>query len=145
MSSKVSINLVIFNGQKYIGHCLDSIKNLNYPHDQIEINIWDNYSTDDTLSIIKSQKENFRDFLGYNFTANAKNIGMWAGQEELLKHSSGRYIVVLSVDVMLDKNFLLYAVRAFDEDESVGAVQAKIYRFDLDNTKAQTARIIDTC
>ena len=145
MSSKVSINLVVFNGQEYLGHCLDFVKNLNYPHDQIEINIWDNYSTDDTLSIIKSQKENFKDFLGYNFTATTKNIGMWAGQEELLRHSSGQYIVVLSVDIILDKNFLLYTIEAMERDASIGAVQPKIYRFDLDNTRVQTTKIIDTC
>ncbi len=145
MSSKVSINLVVFNGQKYLGYCLDSVKNLNYPHDQIEINIWDNGSSDNTLSIIKNHKESFKDFLGYNFTANTKNIGMWAGQEELLKHSSGRYTVVLSVDVILDRNFLLYAVRALDDNELIGAVQPKIYRFDLKNGEPATTKIIDTC
>ena len=56
MHPLTTINLVVLNGEKYIRHCLDSVKNQTYPHDRIEINILDNGSTDKTKEIIRNYK-----------------------------------------------------------------------------------------
>ena len=130
-TQQITINLVVLNGEKYLRHCLDSIKNQTYPHGQIEFNILDNCSTDSTKTIIEELASQFSGFLKFNLIESAKNIGMWPGQEELLKHSQGKYIVVLAVDVMLDDNFLNNAVRAMEKDEKIGALQPKIYKYDL--------------
>ncbi|KKR35933.1 MAG: Glycosyl transferase family protein, partial [Candidatus Yanofskybacteria bacterium GW2011_GWE1_40_10] len=151
MSSRISINLVVFNGEKYIRHCLDSIKNLNYPHDLIELNIWDNNSTDGTKKIIKDWQLELGElaFVNSQVIENSQNIGMWAGQEKLFEISAGKYVVVLSVDVILDKNFLLEAMGVMEVSADIGALQAKVYRFDLDQLKGRNLRlgtdVIDTC
>jgi len=142
---RISINLVVMNGEKYIRHCLNSVKNLNYPHDLIELNIFDNNSSDKTLSIIKEMAGSFDDFGSYIYTGSSKNIGMWAGQENLLKQSIGKYIIFLSVDILLDKNFLVNSIQLMEHDATIGAIQAKIYRFDLINNNPRITNIIDTC
>ncbi len=147
-SSLITINLVVLNGEKYVRHCLGSIKNQTYSHNQIEINILDNGSTDTTKTIIKKLAGEFSDFLKFNIAESPKNLGMWPGQEELLKHSSGKYVLAVSVDVMIDEYFVERAVEICEADSAIGAVQAKIYQYnpnELTNDSYKKNTIIDTC
>ncbi len=136
----VSINLVVYNGEKYIRHCFNSIRSQTYKN--FEVNIWDNASTDKTREVIRQE---FREF---QLIENKINIGMWPAQEVLLKHSRGEYIVVISVDIILDENFIAEAVGAMEKDYKIGALQAKIYKYDLvefEGGKHLYKHIIDTC
>lgn len=148
MSNKlITINLVVLNGEKYIRRCLESIKNQTYPHGQVEFNVFDNGSTDSTKNIIREMAGEFSDFLKFNFIESDKNLGMWPGQEKLLKDSSGKHIVVMAVDVILDENFLQKAVEIMNGDEKIGALQPKIYNYDvgrLENNGLEK-KVIDTC
>lgn len=144
----VTINIVVLNGEKYIRQCLDSVLAQTYPHKLIEINILDNGSTDGTLESIKyyvlSIKESFNKF---NFIESKLNLGMWPGQEKLLKDSAGEYVIILSVDVILDKDFVANTVRVMSKDEKIGAVQAKIYSYNIENVGKEelSKKTIDTC
>ena len=145
----VTINLVILNGEKYIRRCLDSVLAQTYPHELIEFNILDNDSTDNTKEMIDGFKFQVSSFKVFNFVESKVNLGMWPGQEKLLKDSAGKYVVVLAVDVILDENFLHNAVRAMEKDDKIGALQPKIYSYNLRdletvNYKLET-RVIDTC
>jgi len=142
----ISINLVVLNGEKYIRRCLESVLAQSYPHENIEINILDNGSADGTVDIIENWKLKNGD-LKITFIKSHFNQGMWVGQEELLNRSEGKYIVVLSVDVILEKDFLTHAIRAMDNDSKLGGVQGKIYQFNYaDSFVGEPPRhIIDTC
>lgn len=130
----VTINLVVFNGQKYIRSCLNSLKNQIYPF--LEVNVFDNGSTDGTKEIIESEIENF------SFIKNETNLGTWGGQEEALKYSTGKYIIALSVDVILDPRAIEEAVKVMEKDETIGALQGKIYQYQP--SQPLTRSIIDT-
>ncbi len=135
-NSLVSINLVVFNGEKYIRHCLDSVVRQTYPN--IEVNILDNASTDNTAKIIEKEYPKFK------FTKNDKNVGMWPGQEKLLEYSGGEYVVVLSVDVILNPDFIEQAVRIMGDDSKIGAIQGKIYQWQLIQDDPKFSKTIDT-
>ena len=144
----VSVNLVVYNGEKYIRHCLDSVLRQTYKN--IEVNILDNASTDKTLEIIKLEIGNWKlEIPNFSLIESKKNWGTWPGQEELLKYSRGEYIVALSVDVVLDPHFVEGAIKIFKKDQKIGAVQGKIYKYKLlqletGNWKLET-KTIDTC
>ncbi len=155
---KVSINLVVLNGEKYIRHCLAGILAQTYPHEFIELNILDNGSTDKTKSLIGNWKlarprQAFGEageigdsnFAAFNFIEGRQNLGMWPGQEELLKHSSGKYVLTMAVDVILDKDFIKNSVEIMEKDAKIGALEAKIYRFEISNDKTQLTNVLDTC
>jgi len=134
---KVSINLVVMNGENFIRHSLRSIKEQSYPQNLIEINILDNGSTDKTKEIIREELEigppagECDSGLGeFSLVENPVNIGFWAGQEKLFGQSEGE-IIVATTDVILDKNFLKNAVAVFETDPKIGAIQAKIYQMEL--------------
>lgn len=145
----ISINLVVLNGEKYIRHCLDAILAQTYPHELLELNILDNNSTDKTKTIIENWKLEIRNFK-ITFIKSNFNYGVWPGQEKLLKYTNGKYVLCLSVDVILDKDFIINAVKRMETDDKIGALQPKIYKFDLKNLQnssftLQGLRIIDTC
>src|SRR3989344_4761615 len=117
METKVSINLVVYNGEKYIRHCLNVILAQTYPHELTEINFLDNNSADKTKEIIGSwSRENEKLFNKCNLVELTENIGVWPGQEKLLKYSDGKYVLGLCVDVILDKNFIKNAVESIERD-----------------------------
>ena len=158
-SSPVTINMVVHNGEKYICQCLDSVLKQSYPHEFIELNILDNNSTDKTVDLINQKLEtNNQQLAGFSLTESAKNLGMWPGQEELLKYSHGKFIVALSVDVILHPDFIKNAVEIMKHDDKIGALQAKVYKYELSKPEdgsifghrktggsCDDPKIIDTC
>ena len=137
----VSVNLVVYSGEKYIRQCLDSVLRQTYKN--IEVNILDNHSSDSTKEIIK------KEFPEFNLVEGENNLGTWPGQEELLKHSRGKYIVALSVDVTLDPHFIEEAIKVFEKDPKIGAIQPKVYKYELSQLQTTNyklpASVIDTC
>ena len=150
-NSLVTINLVVLNGEKYIRHCLDGILAQSYPKELIEFNILDNGSSDNTKSIIgnyKLQIINYK-FSRFNLIELEKNVGVWPGQEMLLKYSNSKYVLGLCVDVLLDKDFVKNAVAVMEKDKQIGALQAKIYKYEISSLQANKlislqAGVIDT-
>jgi glycosyltransferase involved in cell wall biosynthesis len=55
--SKISIIIPIYNEEKYIAKCLDSIIESDFDKDKIEVLLVDGGSTDKTVEIIKSIKK----------------------------------------------------------------------------------------
>jgi len=148
----VSINIAVLNGEKYIHHCLDSVLIQTYPSDLIEINILDNGSIDDTIKIITDYGLRIKEkgFSKFNFIKSKLNFGMWGGQEELLNQSDGKYIIVLSVDVIMEKDFVLNAIHVLENDSKLGAIQGKIYQYnirdlEIENWKLKIGGTIDSC
>ncbi len=137
----VSINLVVHNGERYIRHCLTALRRQSYR--DISVLIWDNNSTDKTREIVE------REFPEFKLIMHEENLGMWPAQEAALAQSTGKYIVALSVDVMLHSDFVKNAVEICERDSSVGGLQAKVYRYDYDSLMQKTherdAKYIDTC
>jgi len=135
----VTINLVVHNGEKYIRRCLDSVLAQTYPRELIEINLLDNASTDSTVQEMEK-------ILGQSvkLVKSNKNLGMWSAQEELLKYSRSEYIVVLSVDVILHPDFIKNAAEVMEKYPAIGAVQAKIYKYELSGSEIKKTNTIDT-
>ncbi|MFH1769583.1 MAG: glycosyltransferase [Parcubacteria group bacterium] len=134
----VTINIVVWNATKlgdgrYIRPCLDSIKKQTYKN--IEVNLIDNNSSDDTLEIIK------KDHPEFNLIERKDNPGLWTTQNEALEYSKGEYIIALSLDTILNPHFVENAVTVFEKDKKIGSVQAKVYSYDSYDRKE---RMIDT-
>src|SRR3989344_2663567 len=124
MNPMVSLNIVVRNGEKYIRHCLDAVLAQTYPHEQIELNILDNGSSDGTKSMIENFKLKIENssFAAFNLVESRQNLGMWPGQEKLPKHSNGKYILAMAVDVLLDNDFVANAVKRIESDGNIGAL-----------------------
>jgi len=138
----VAIQIVVRNGERYIRHCLDAVARQSYRN--LQVVLLDNASTDSTADIIEREYPQFRLF------RHDTNLGMWPGQEHLLSLTTGEYVVSLSVDVILDRDFVAHAVATFADDARIGAMQGKIYQYSVaelatQGTAALRRDTIDTC
>lgn len=136
----ITIQGVVFNGERYLRHCLKAVQKQTYPH--LEVIIFDNASTDSTAAIAEKEFSEFR------LIRHDKNLGMWPGHEAALCYARGQIIICLSVDVILEPDFVERCVEGFLKNSRVGAIQAKIYQYSLTDLNAGTHlphKTIDTC
>jgi GT2 family glycosyltransferase len=117
MNKLISINILTYNGEKWIEKCIKSVLEQTYPN--IEILVIDNASTDNTLEKIQNIK----------IIKNEKNLGFSAGHNIGIRESKGEYVIVLNQDIVLDKNFIQEIVNCFEKNEKIGSIQPKIYQF----------------
>lgn len=135
MQPEVSIHLIVYNGEKYIRQCLEYIKKQTYLN--ITFRIFNNASTDATIQIAK------KIYPGVKIIYFEKNHGLGGGFNRSLKYSDSDYIVGLSVDILMDNTFIENSVRAMEKRKNMGALQAKIYRYNFEN-KEKTNKIDTT-
>lgn len=137
----VSINLVVYNEEKRIRDCLRAVFSQTYPPQRMEVLVFDNNSNDKTLEIIKNAFSEKISSGKLKIFKSDKNYGFGPGQNRAAKMTSGKYILGLCADVWLKEDFLEKAVEIMEQDQKIGALQAKIYRL-IDGQKSD---IIDTC
>lgn len=89
---KVSVIIPCHNNQAYVGSAIDSV--LNQTHQNLEIIVIDDASTDDSINIIK--KYSFRE--GFTYLQNRKNLGAAATRNRGIEYATGDYIAFLDAD-----------------------------------------------
>ena len=120
VSKRVSIIIPNYNGQKYLGDCLDSLHRLDFPRDMYEIIVVDNASSDGSREFIAAT---YPDVV---LVKAEKNLGFASGCNLGIKHSSGEYIVLLNNDTVVDSNWLRELVAVADTDPEIAIVGSKL-------------------
>ena len=100
----VSIIIISFNSEKYLGKCIESIGK-NTGGLEYEIIVVDNSSVDDSFSLIKNK------FPGVILIENKKNEGFARAVNRGIKASKGEFIFLLNPDTVLVNN----AIKIFYE------------------------------
>ena len=118
----VSVIVPVYNVEKYLEECLDSI--INQTLEDIEIICVNDGSTDNSLKILKkyAKKDNRIKII------NQKNCGLGCARNSGLNQSQGDYIFFLDSDDYLNPNILekLYP-KALESHSEIG----KLSHFDL--------------
>lgn len=123
----VSVMVPAHNEAIVIRKTVESLLELDYPHDRYEIIIINDNSSDNSAEILQSVKENVLDrnlivintdnITGGKGKSNALNIG--------LKKSKGEILAVYDADNTPDSKALKYLVQTLLEDDKLGAVIGK--------------------
>ncbi len=121
--AKISINLLIWNGKKYIPFCLESLRQQTYS--DWELNILDNASSDNADKYLKEYYPNYR------INKSKNNIGFAKGHNRLISWTKSEYILCLNQDTILTPDFLKNAIEFLDQHPEVGAISPKIYKWDF--------------
>jgi glycosyltransferase involved in cell wall biosynthesis len=99
--SQVSIIVPVYNVEKYLKQCLDSI--INQTFKDIEIIIVNDCSTDGSLAIIKQyQKKDSR----INLINHKKNIGVSKARNEGIKAAKSKYISFVDSDDWVREDYV---------------------------------------
>ena len=115
---KISIIIPVYNEESYLPLCLDSLSNLDYPKDGIEVIIIDNGSTDSSLSIAKSYRSKFNKLLVDHFPDG--KIG--AVRNRGISLSNGDIYAFVDADCVVPPSWLNVAIECFNNSEQLAAV-----------------------
>ena len=113
---KVSVIVSVYNTQKYLRECLDSLVNQTYKN--IEIVIIDDGSTDASLEICKKYQEKY----GQIVLFHKKNGGVSDTRNYGIKYATGQYVSFVDSDDYLEKdaiNKLVKLLKKYDADISL--------------------------
>ena len=96
--SKVSINLITWNGERYVENCLRSV--LNQEFKDFSVIIIDNGSNDQTLELINERYPHLK------IIKHKENLGFAKAHNQAIHWTKSDYVVCLNQDVVLEKDFL---------------------------------------
>ncbi|MFH2136612.1 MAG: glycosyltransferase family 2 protein [Patescibacteria group bacterium] len=134
---KVSINLVTWNGKKYLPYCLDAIAKQTYR--DFSLFILDNGSSDGTVEYLKNS---LLPVANCRLEFNEKNVGFAAGHNQALRETESEYVLMLNQDIILEPDFLEKIVKFLDGRNDVAAVTGKLLHWDFLNN--QKTDLIDS-
>lgn len=118
---KYSIVIPVYNAEKYLRKCLDSLLAQTYA--DIEVVAVDDGSIDDSLNILNEYKKNSKIIKVYS----QNNKGVVAARELGLKNASGTYCLMMDADDWLKKDAI---ERIDDYLKKFGNVDVLKYRFE---------------
>jgi cellulose synthase/poly-beta-1,6-N-acetylglucosamine synthase-like glycosyltransferase len=118
----ISIIVPVKDEEKVIKRLLNSVAEIAYPSDKLEIIVVEDGSTDDTLDICKK----FVEELGLNLRIFHREFsdGKPSALNYGIKHAKGDIIGVLDADSLPARDILLNVSKYF-EDQKVAAVQGR--------------------
>lgn len=98
---KISVVVAVYNGEKYLHECLDSILDQNFR--EMEVVLVDDASKDSTLSILEEYRRRDNRL---RIISNKQNLGAGASRNIGLEAAKGKYVIFLDADDIFEKNML---------------------------------------
>lgn len=98
---KVTLIVPVYNSEKYIGKCLDSI--LNQTYENFEILVVNDGSKDNSQKIIEEYQTKYPDKI---VAINQENKGVSKTRNESIKKANGDYIMFIDNDDFLDSDYI---------------------------------------
>lgn len=126
--NKVTIQLVTYNGEKYIPYLFDSLKNQSYK--DWSLLILDNNSSDKTLELLKKHSTGLSQDV--HIICSNKNTGFVAGHNQLFLQSDSEFVLILNNDLYLDPHSLQKLVNFIENKEKVATVAPRLMRWELE-------------
>lgn len=115
----ISIVIVNYNVKDHLDACLASIYKSNNKYD-IEIFIVDNNSIDGSTAFLK---EKYPDAI---YIENEKNLGFSKANNIALQQVSGKYILILNPDTILEEGTFEKLISFCEKNKDVGAISSKL-------------------
>jgi glycosyltransferase involved in cell wall biosynthesis len=124
----VSVIIPVFNGERPLSKCLDSLKRQNYPWAKLDLIIVDDDSNDGTVALAKSYRARVvRN--GQRHIERGKALGLRAAKNEL--------VLFLDADnYFVDENWLSLAVSAITADKKVVGVESARFHYNPEDPAA---------
>lgn len=116
---QLSIVIVNYNVKYFLEQCLHSVETAIKDLDT-EVFIVDNNSVDGSTDMVRSK------FPQFHLIANKQNLGFSSANNQALRISSGKYVLLLNPDTVLENDTLKKCVRFMDEHPDAGGLGIKM-------------------
>jgi GT2 family glycosyltransferase len=117
--TRISVIIVSYNTKEILLNCLRSLHSQGGNVD-LEVFVVDNVSTDGTVAAVRAE------FPQYRVIANETNVGFSGANNQAIRMCSGRYILLLNPDTVLEPDVLTKMVEFMEEQHDVGMVSCKL-------------------
>jgi len=102
---KVTVAIPVYNGEKYLTNCLESIIHQSLEKDEYEVIIVDDFSNDGTREMITSYQEQYPQLIKTIFR-KVNSGGASVPRNEAIAHAQGEYIYFVDADDYLAEETL---------------------------------------
>lgn len=116
---RVTVAIVTYRSSEELPACLDSLLASQVP---AKIVVIDNDSQDGTFELAKAYAERHGNVVA---TATGRNVGLAAGNNMVLPHLEGDYVLILNPDTVLERGALSSMIALMDGDAEIGAMGPK--------------------
>lgn len=99
---KLSVLIPMYNAEKYIGNCLDSLVNQDLAKEDYEILVMDDGSTDASSEVVNKYVKKYQNI----FLFKESNVGESSTRNKLISKAKGDYIYNLDADDYILNNSL---------------------------------------
>lgn len=127
----LSIIIVNYNVKFYLEQCLESVRRASRGL-QVEVFVVDNLSTDGSVEYLRGR------FPEVTFIANQENVGFARANNQAIRLSKGRYVLLLNPDTIVGEETLARCVEFMEEHPEAGGVG--VYMLNADGTFAPESR-----
>jgi len=117
----VSIIILNFNGRAWLGECLQSLRELDFPKEKLEIILGDNASTDGSIGFVSGHYPEVR------IVPFDQNYGFCKPNNVCARAAQGEFFVFLNNDTFVTRDWLKSLVASAVSDPQVVACASKIF------------------
>lgn len=119
----LSVIIVNYNVKYYLEQCLESVRRASCGM-QVEVFVVDNLSTDGSIAYLK---ERFPEVV---YIENRENVGFARANNQAIRQSTGRYVLLLNPDTIVAEHTFADFVRFMDGHPEAGGAGAYMLRTD---------------
>ncbi len=127
----LSVIIVNYNVKFYLEQCLESVRRASQGL-QVEVYVVDNLSTDGSVAYLRER------FPDVTFVANQENVGFARANNQAIRQSKGRYVLLLNPDTIVGEDTLARMVEFMDAHPEAGGTGA--YMLNADGSFAPESR-----
>ena len=115
---KVSVIVPVYNVEKYLQRCLDSILDQTYTN--FEVICINDCSSDESQRILEEYKDKYFDVI--KILSNEINLGLGKTREKGMAIAKGEYIMFVDSDDFVDKNWIERYVSKIESQENLDMI-----------------------
>lgn len=130
----ISIIVPIYNVEKYVTKCINSIIQQDNCRAQLECILVDDCSPDNSMSIVHSLIDNYQGNIIFVFCEHDQNKGLSAARNTGIDASHGDYILFVDSDDWLPKNSISLFVQKLEKNSDVDMIWGATYYTNDRNT-----------
>ena len=113
---KITITIPVYNAQNYLRDLLESILHQTMNHNEIEVIMVDDVSTDNSVAIMEEYAKKYDNFVSVKLDKNNKFAG--TARNEGIKRAKGKYLMFADSDDFLTKDACEIMYRTIEEKKA---------------------------
>ena len=124
---RASIAIVTYNGEDFVGPCLDSLGSGDIPPNEFEVIIIDNASVDETLAVVHAARTKFPHL---RVERNDSNLGFAMAANQAADLAGAPILIFLNQDTTVDPSWLRELLLSIEPNSDIAASGSRVVQGD---------------